>query len=224
MKLYGSGASPFVQRVLAVVRAKGGELELAPLPGGSMQSPEFAAISPMGRIPLLALDDGTHICESSAIAAYLDETLSGPKLMPDAPIARARVREVEAVATLEIGGGVRPVMVHRVFGRPGAPEIVDAAFAQAEKGFAALEHLLAEGDAFVVGNALTTADCTLMPILTLIRIIDPIAKTGALIDARPKVAAYEARAASHPVLARSINDMREGFAAITARSAAPATA
>lgn len=64
MLIYGSGASPFVQRVLMAARAKGHELALEPPPGGHMRSPEFRAISPMGRIPLLRLDDGRHLCES----------------------------------------------------------------------------------------------------------------------------------------------------------------
>ena len=55
---------------------------------GATRTPEFLARNPNGRIPLLELDDGTHLAESNAIQWYLaDET----DLLPDDPLDRARV-------------------------------------------------------------------------------------------------------------------------------------
>ena len=58
-----------------------------------MQSPEFAAISPMRRVPVLA-DGDLHICESAAIISHLDEVLDGPPLLPADAAGRARARAV----------------------------------------------------------------------------------------------------------------------------------
>jgi glutathione S-transferase len=220
MFIYGATVSPFVQRPLMAARAKGQEVEVRPIPGGAMSSPEFQAISPMGRIPLLELDDGTHVCESGAIAAYLDETLPGPSLLPADPVARARMREIEALATLEYATGLRPVMVHRVWGVPNGEDIVAASIAQAQKGADALERLIGDGE-FAVGDALTLADCVLVPVLTLTTIIgDKTGTTGVLRD-RAKLSAYYDRIATNAVAAQTIREMTEGFAALLTRLAQP---
>jgi glutathione S-transferase len=55
---------------------------------GATRTPEFLARNPNGRIPLLELDDGTHLAESNAIQWYLAD---GTDLLPDDPLDRARV-------------------------------------------------------------------------------------------------------------------------------------
>jgi glutathione S-transferase len=49
--------------------------------------PEFLARNANGRIPLLELDDGSHLAESGAILYFL---ASGTPYLPDDPIGRAR--------------------------------------------------------------------------------------------------------------------------------------
>src|SRR4051812_43243624 len=49
--------------------------------------PEFLARNPNGRIPLLELDDGTHLPESNAILCLLAD---GTPYLPADPLARAR--------------------------------------------------------------------------------------------------------------------------------------
>lgn len=222
MHLLGSTVSPFVQRVLMTVRAKGADLEVHPPLGGKMTSPEFLAISPMGRIPVLVLDDGGHLCESDAIAGYLDETLPGPALMPDTALARARVREIAAITLAELAGGLRPLMVHQVFGVPGVPELVAAARSQLGKGLDALDRLLNHDGPFATGATLTAADCALLPILTLARIVDPLTGAGAMVGERAVVADYVRRMTTDPVAARTIEEMTAGFAAMMTRNAATA--
>ncbi|MEG3144950.1 glutathione S-transferase family protein [Sphingomonas sp. RT2P30] len=220
MHLLGSTASPFVQRVLMTARAKGAELDVHPPLGGKLTSPEFLAISPMGRVPVLVLDDGLHLCESEAIACYLDETLPGAVLMPDTPLARARVREIVAITLAEVAAGLRPLMMHLVFRMPGAPELVAAARSQLGKGLDALDRLLNRDGLFAAGATLTAADCALVPILTLTRIVDPLTGAGAMVAERDQVAAYDARIAANPVAARTIAEMTAGFAAMMTRNAA----
>ena len=223
MRIYGGKLSPFVQRALIAARAKGHEVDVVPPPGGGMQSPEFLAISPMGRVPLLELDDGTRICESSAIAAYLEENLSGPALLPSDATGRARVREIEAVAALEFASGLRPIMVHRVFGRPDPGGLVDAAQGQANKGADALDTLLGSSTGFAVGAAMTLADCILIPVLTLAMLVDRVAGTGPLVRDRRNLAAYYQRMTADPVAARSIDEMTTAFTSMAARAAAAPT-
>jgi glutathione S-transferase len=49
--------------------------------------PEFLARNPNGRIPVVELEDGTHLAESNAILCYLAD---GTPYLPVDPLARAR--------------------------------------------------------------------------------------------------------------------------------------
>ena len=51
---------------------------------GELRAPEFLAKNPLGRVPLLELDDGRLLTESDAIIEYLEE------LHPEPPLDRAR--------------------------------------------------------------------------------------------------------------------------------------
>jgi glutathione S-transferase len=55
---------------------------------GETRTPEFLAMNPNGRIPLLALDNGVYLAESNAILCYLAE---GSALMPKDALNRALV-------------------------------------------------------------------------------------------------------------------------------------
>ncbi|MBL6080998.1 glutathione S-transferase family protein [Belnapia sp. T18] len=58
--------------------------------GGETRSPAFLARFPMGKVPVVELDDGTVIAESNAILAHFAE---GTPWLPPAGLARTRVLE-----------------------------------------------------------------------------------------------------------------------------------
>ena len=53
---------------------------------GETRTPEFLAINPNGRIPVLVLKDGTRLAESNAILFFLAE---GSRFLPSSRLARA---------------------------------------------------------------------------------------------------------------------------------------
>ncbi len=55
---------------------------------GASRTPEFLALNPNGRIPVLQLEDGTALAESNAILFYLAE---GTPYLPSDRLERARV-------------------------------------------------------------------------------------------------------------------------------------
>src|SRR5262245_56759408 len=55
---------------------------------GETRTPEFLAINPNGRIPVLRLEDGRHLAESDAILFYLAD---GTRFLPAERFARAEV-------------------------------------------------------------------------------------------------------------------------------------
>ena len=55
---------------------------------GETRTPEFLALNPNGRIPVVELDDGRRLSESDAILFYFAE---GTRFLPDERFARAEV-------------------------------------------------------------------------------------------------------------------------------------
>ena len=71
MKLYDGGRAPNPRRVRIYLAEKCIEVATQPVDIGALaqRSPEFTALNPMQRTPVLVLDDGAVIAESIATAA-----------------------------------------------------------------------------------------------------------------------------------------------------------
>ena len=123
MRIIGSYVSPYVRKVLACLALKDVDYEIDPITpffGGE----EFERMSPLRRIPVM-VDGDVVLCDSSVIAAYIDEAFPGYPLMPDAPADRARARWLEEYADTRLGdvfiwGLFYQKVVHpAVWGEPG---------------------------------------------------------------------------------------------------------
>ena len=170
MELYVFPIAPNPTRVrlyLAEKRAAGGGPELpevtVDLRSGEQRKPEHLARNPLGRLPVLELDDGSFLTESLAIIEYLEERWPEPPLIGRTPEERARVRELERIAEL---GALGPIarIVHSTrspLGLPASPELARAAQAVLPEGLARLDAALADGRPFLAGERPTLADCTL---------------------------------------------------------------
>ena len=91
MKLYNVDLSNFATKSRLVIYEKGLNIEMAPIPGSGLSSPEYAKINPLGKTP--ALDaDGLLIPESEVINEYLEDKYPNPPLLPKSPEGRAKVR------------------------------------------------------------------------------------------------------------------------------------
>ena len=96
MKLYGTPISPFVRKVRVALALKGLEYEWeATFPG--TKTPEFLAISPLGKIP--AFEDGDlMISDSNVIVEYLEEQYPKIPIRPTNITDRAKSRWLEEYA------------------------------------------------------------------------------------------------------------------------------
>ncbi len=109
MKLYSAVLSPFASRVRLAIYAKGLDIEITTPPGGATRSPEYLAINPIGRVPALALDDGSVIPESDTIVEYLDDAFPTPPLRPASAEDKAKARLLARIGDLYLmsqGGGL----------------------------------------------------------------------------------------------------------------------
>ncbi len=93
MKIYDSTLAPNPRRVRIFLAEKGIEVpyEQIDLAKAQNRSPEFLKINPLGGVPVLELDDGTHIAESVAICRYFEEQQPEPALMGTDAKDRAEV-------------------------------------------------------------------------------------------------------------------------------------
>lgn len=97
MKLYYTNRSPYARKVRVIALEKGIELELIE-EDLTAKSADLMALNPVGKIPVLAADDGTVLCDSTAICAYLENYQKEPSFVPDAPAPYWRMVNLDAVA------------------------------------------------------------------------------------------------------------------------------
>ncbi len=131
MRLYYFPIAPNPTKVRIYLAEKGIEIEqvLVNLVKGEQKSPEHLARNPFGNLPVLELDDGSHLTESLAIIELFEELYPDPPMIGTDPFERARVRRLERIADL---GVLIPVarIIHATrspLGLPPVPEIAEAA-------------------------------------------------------------------------------------------------
>ena len=111
MKLYSRPLSPYSARVRIALHHKGLGFEIIEPDMGWSKDAAFLAVNPMGRIPVLVLDDGTKLVESSVIVGWLDDAHPSPPLLPEGAASRARVRLVTQLAEHDVFGTLMALFV-----------------------------------------------------------------------------------------------------------------
>jgi glutathione S-transferase len=93
MKIVQTRAAPNPRRVRIFLAEKGIEVpfEEVDLMQGALKAPEFTAVNPFQRVPVLVLDDGTAIAETLAICRYFEELKPEPALFGKGALAVATV-------------------------------------------------------------------------------------------------------------------------------------
>jgi glutathione S-transferase len=97
MKLLSSQTSPYARKVRVTIAEKKIECEVVeetPWDTGT-SVPEY---NPLGKVPVLILDDGTALYDSRVIVEYLDTVSPVSRLIPEPSRQRIAVRRWEALA------------------------------------------------------------------------------------------------------------------------------
>ena len=97
MKLIYSSTSPYARKVRIVLAEKKIECQQIEASPWAPDNPvhEF---SPLGKVPVLVLDDGTALYDSRVIVEYLDNVSPVSRLIPEPSRQRIAVRRWEALA------------------------------------------------------------------------------------------------------------------------------
>jgi glutathione S-transferase len=93
VKLYNLKAGMNPRRVRIFLAEKGVTIPTVDIDmvKGENRTPDFLRINPLGKLPVLELDDGTFISESMAICRYIEELHPEPNLFGFTPAERAGV-------------------------------------------------------------------------------------------------------------------------------------
>lgn len=97
MKLIGSLTSPYVRKVRIVLAEKKIDYELV-IDSPWVQETHVPDSNPLGKVPVLILDDSTVLFDSRVIVEYIDSVAPNNKLMPESNRERAEVKRWGAVA------------------------------------------------------------------------------------------------------------------------------
>jgi glutathione S-transferase len=166
MKLYSFFGAPNPRKLLVYLGEKGIKVptQEVNIITGENRTPEFLAKNPLGGLPVLELDDGSHLTESLAIIEYFEDNHPNPPMVGSTPIERARVREAERIADLGVLGRVavifqnsHPFMAGRVKQSADTAETARGLLANSLK----VLNARIGTNPFVAGAKPSIADCTL---------------------------------------------------------------
>lgn len=167
LTVYWGSGSPFAWNVLLTLEYKGlpyasRRLDMGQ---GEHKTPEFLALNPRGKVPVL-VDGDVVITESLAIVAYLDAKYPEKSVFGSTPLEKARVMEALSSVQSYLEPAAFPIPL-TVFFKPwddAAHAAIRAGIAATTPELARIEALLAAQPA-LAGQALSAADFRLYPVL-----------------------------------------------------------
>ena len=205
MRLYSFFRSSAAFRVRIALHLKGVDFETVSvnLPRALHRDAAFLAMNPHGTVPVID-DGGVVLHQSLAIIEYLDARYPTPRLIPEEPVARARVQALAQLVACEIHPLNNLRVLRYLRGELGLDEAAVAKWYRhwIAEGFRGLEAFVAQwsGGRYCYGDSVTLADvclvpqvfnarrfdCDLAPYPTLVRIADGLRGEPAFANAAPE--------------------------------------
>ena len=205
IKLHHLDRSPFGWKVRLVLMEKNVPHQLV-IPDNKAEDPAFAKLNPFRLTPVLELEGGRTIYESTVINEYIEEAFPNPPMLPKDPYERARIRMIEDTTDQYLYAALRDLRASQFEYAPPylirkkADEIdhkqVEAARSKVHEHLARLEGELS-GRTFFGADMFSLADAGLVPPITA-----SLPLYGLLPDARyPALAAWAAKVSARPSVA-----------------------
>jgi glutathione S-transferase len=201
MILYGRDLSPFARRVAIWCALQGRELERRPLMVSGEDFETLKTVNPMGRVPILQLEDGANLIETWAICDWLEDTAPADhRLIPSTGIDRREVLQEVGMANSVAEKAV--ALVYDKNRRPEAlhwPEWQGRLAGQLADGLRALE-ALCPADGWLAARARPMAgDVAFVVAHDFVAVTNPqVLEIGV-----PKLAALAGRANASPAFGAS---------------------
>jgi len=169
VEIIGGALSTYTRAVRVVCEEKGIPYDHKP---ARPREPEVAAIHPFGKIPVMRHGD-FELCESKAIATYLDLAFPVPRVLPTEPRHAALTEQWVSLVNTRIDGTmIRSYLFAYVFpktedGKPDRKAIDAVAPALADE-IGLIDRTVAKGG-YLAGDGFTYSDINLIPILYYVR-------------------------------------------------------
>ncbi|GMG84687.1 glutathione S-transferase [Paralimibaculum aggregatum] len=200
MILYGRNLSPYARRIAIWCALQGREVERRMIAPMGETWDEVRAHNPVGRVPILILDDGTEMIETFAVCDWLDETApEGRRLVPATGDARRACLQRLALANSLSEKAV--AMVYEKNRRPEEfqwPAWQERLTTQIRGGLAGLEALAPEAG-FMGGEAPDGSDIAAVIALQFVEATNP----WLIEPACPRLAGLAERALALPAFAET---------------------
>lgn len=202
MKLYYHPVSTYAQKAMIAFYEKNAAFtpEIVQMMDPKAKA-EYKKIYPMGKIPLLVLDDGWMIPESSIIIEYLDENhLGGAKLIPEDKNQARQVRFWDRMCDQYLNVPCSAMFVETVM-KP-AHERNHAAVEDAKARLDVMYEALAKqlsGRTWIFGENFTMADCSAAPALFYLNGLHPFGRHA-------QIASYLDRLTARPSFAKVLQE------------------
>jgi glutathione S-transferase len=156
MKLLASLTSPYARKVRIVLAEKRIEYELVKENAWAPDS-KVPLYNPLGKVPVLLMDDGSSLFDSRVIVEFLDTVTPVSRLIPGTTRQRIAVKRWEA-----LGDGICEAGVVIVLERKRAPamqsqETIDRQYGKIHAGLKAMSEDLGE-KTWCTGDSFNLAD------------------------------------------------------------------
>ena len=177
MKIYETKTAPNPRRVRMFLAEKGIDMDYVQvdIQKGENLSAEMRAKNPLGKIPILELDDGTCIAETDAICTYFEALHPEPSLMGSSVLEKGTIamwqRQVELALMLQVGMCFQHTTGYFKDRMVPVPEYGKEAGINASKYLNILERRL-ELNTFIAGDTFSIADITALCAIDFARVVD----------------------------------------------------
>ena len=156
LKLVSSPTSPYARKVRIALAEKKIECEIEHTSPWEGDNPVHA-FNPLGKLPVLVLDDGTCLFDSRVIVEYLDSVSPVSRLIPEPARQRIVVRRFEALGDGVCDATALIVVEKRRPARQQSPEWIARQQRKIEAGVAEMARELAD-KTWCNGEAYSLAD------------------------------------------------------------------
>ena len=156
LKLIASPTSPFVRKVRIALAEKKIEYQMVEATPYEPGNPVHTW-SPLGKVPVLVLDDGTNLFDSRVIVEYIDTVSPVSRLIPEPNRQRIEVRRWEALADGICDAALAIVLESRRPAKQQSKEWIARQRQKVDAGVAELARELEE-KAWCDGESYTLAD------------------------------------------------------------------
>ena len=195
MRVVSFKICPFVQRVTALLEAKGAPYDIEHV--DLSDKPDwFVEASPNAQVPILFVDDGRVLFESDAIVEYIDE-VTGPALYPGDPVERAQARAWAYLAS-------KSYLVQCATQRSRDAATLNERTEKFTTAFARIERHLGDGP-FAGGDSIGMVDIAWLPLLHRAAIIEACSGYDFL-EGVPRVRAWQEAILETGLAEKSVSD------------------